>query len=103
MENSFTFDAGNLEKLKIACQKRDIKLSEIITVFTDKDCIESNTYADNKTNEPRFIATGKSHRDRIISVIFVKRNGKIRPFNVWQTKGKKLREYHEQKAKLRSA
>ncbi|MCX6197683.1 MAG: BrnT family toxin [Bacteroidetes bacterium] len=95
--NTFLFDAGNIEKLNLACEKRKINLSEVIAVFADPNRIILETYADEITEELRFICVGESNHKRIISVIFVLRKGKIRPFNVWQTKGKLKRLYHENK------
>jgi len=77
----FDWDTGNLYKLMVINAYRGIGKEEIESVFDDPGRTESkNKYP----KEERFETIGLSNQNRIILVIFTKRNGKIRYITAWQ-------------------
>lgn len=93
----FQWDAGNLTKLEKICSSgRDLTVDEIESVFDDPHRLIESSYPDTQTNESRYKVTGLSNQNRVISVIFVIRNGEIRIFNVWKTKQTTLKRYYAQ-------
>lgn len=96
----FEWDSGNLTKMeKVSASGRHFSISEIESVFQDLLVITQTTYSDPISDEDRYITFGMSNQSRVVSVVFVVRTGRISVFNVWKTKGSKLKEYHGQKAK----
>lgn len=89
----FEFDTGNLKKLAVVKILRGIDLEEILSVFEDENKQVYPAKNDMRSSEQRFMVVGMSSGERILSVIFTMRNNKIRPFNAWQTKGKKKSSY----------
>lgn len=93
----FQWDAGNIAKLeKVRNSGRNMTVDEIESVFADPDRLIETASPDDKTGEQRYKATGLSNQNRVISVIFVIRNGEFRIFNVWKTKQTTLKKYHAQ-------
>lgn len=93
----FQWDAGNLTKLDQVKQSgRNLTVDEIESVFIDPDRLIETSYPDDKTGEPRYKVTGLSNLNRVISVIFVLRDGQIRVFNGWRAKQTTLKKYHAQ-------
>ena len=93
----FDWDEGTLTKLeKVRVSGRNFTIDEVESVFTDPNRVLVTSYPDEKTGEPRYRATGLSNQNRVISVIFVLRDGQIRIFNVWQAKQTALKKYHGQ-------
>lgn len=93
----FQWDAGNLNKLDQVKQSgRNVTVDEIESVFSDPDHLTETSYPDPKTGEPRYKITGLSNLNRVISVIFVLRDGQIRVFNVWRAKQTALKNYYGQ-------
>ncbi len=93
----FQWDAGNLTKLdNVKRSGRDLTVDEIESVFVDPDRLIETSYPDDKTGEPRYKVTGLSNLNRVISVIFVLRDGQIRVFNVWKAKQTALKNYYGQ-------
>jgi len=93
----FQWDAGNLTKLdNVKRSGRDLTVDEIESVFADPDRLIETSYPDSKTGEPRYKVTGLSNLNRVISVIFVLRDGQIRVFNGWRAKQTTLKNYHGQ-------
>jgi len=93
----FYWDEGNLNKLeKVRNSGRNLTVDETESVFVDPDRLLMTSYPDEKTGEARYKVTGLSNQNRVISVIFVIRDGKIRIFNVWKAKQTALREYYAQ-------
>ena len=93
----FQWDVGNLTKLdKVKRSGRDLTVDEIESVFTDPDRLIETSYPDSKTGEPRYKVTGLSNLNRVISVIFVLRDGQIRVFNGWKAKQTTLKNYYGQ-------
>lgn len=78
-----------------ATQRSVFTREEMESVFADPFRIVETTHPDPITGETRYIAYGRSIEEQVISVIFVVRNRRIRIFNVWKTKGSKLKRYHE--------
>ncbi len=77
----FDWDEANIHKLTIVNAKRGIDKGEVESVFTDPDHIER---PNKHPGEERFEAIGLSNRNRLVFVIFTKRNGKIRYVTAWQ-------------------
>ncbi len=97
----FEYDEGNLSKFqKVKISGRNISLNELESIFEDSFCITDYSYPDSLTFEERFITFGMSNQNRILTVIYVIRDGKIRPFNVWETKRARLKQYYEERQKL---
>ncbi|GAB4019284.1 BrnT family toxin [Spirosoma koreense] len=93
----FEWDEGNLTKFdKIRSSGRNLTVDESESVFDDPKRLFRTSYPDEKTGEPRYRVTGLSNQNRIISVIFVIRAGKIRIFNAWKAKQTALKEYYAQ-------
>ncbi len=93
----FEWDEGNLSKLeKVRTSGRNLTVDEIESVFEDSNRLFRTSYPDAKTGEPRYKVTGPSNQNRLISVIFVIRDGKIRIFNAWKAKQTALKEYYAQ-------
>ncbi len=93
----FEWDEGNLTKLeKVRSSGRNLTVDETESVFDDPNRLFRTSYPDEKTGEPRYRVTGLSNQNRIISVIFVIRAGKIRIFNAWKAKQTALKEYYAQ-------
>lgn len=70
----FEWDTGNLEKLnKVRASGRDFTQDELESAFHDPDKIIGETYADDISDEPRYICIGMSNLNRVINVVFVKR------------------------------
>ena len=93
----FEWNEGNLSKLeKIRISGRNLTVDETESVFEDPSRLFRTSYPDEKTGEPRYRVTGLSNQNRIISVIFVIRDGRIRIFNAWKAKQTALKEYHAQ-------
>ena len=98
MAYQFEWDSGNLSKLELVRKSgRLIYREEIESVFTDPNRLINKSYLDPISGEQRYIAIGNSNQNQVLSVVFVVRNGKIRVFNVWRTKGAKLKTYHEKR------
>lgn len=94
----FEWDSGNLQKMALIRQSgREISVSEVESVFEDPSKLTQLSYPDPNTGEPRYLTWGMSNQNRVISVIFVTRAGKIRVVNTWKTKGSKLKQYHAEK------
>jgi uncharacterized DUF497 family protein len=97
----FEYDYGNLAKFqKVKASGRDIALEELESIFEDQFCITDYSSLDSLTFEERFITFGMSNQNQVLTVIYVIREGKIRPFNVWKTKRAKLKQYYEERQKL---
>lgn len=91
----FEFDIGNIHKLKISCEARNILFEEVTDPFSDENHKIVESYPDPVTDEERYVCIGKTRSGNIICVIFVVREGKIRPFNVLRPKNRHLNFYHE--------
>lgn len=92
----FEWDSGNLTKMDAVRRSgRFFTREEMESVFADPFRRVETTHPDPITGETRYIAYGRSSEEQVISVIFVIRNRRIRIFNVWKTKGRKLKHYHE--------
>ena len=77
----FEWDTANEHKLNVINGHRGIGKDEIESVFDDPFRIERP----NKSEiEDRFETIGLSNHNRIIIVIFTKRNGKIRYVTAWE-------------------
>lgn len=95
MNYLFEWDTANLTKMELVKKSgRNFTISELESVFYDKNSITEKTTIDFITSEQRYIIYGKSNENRIICVIFVVRT-KIRIFNFWKAKGSKLKKYNE--------
>ena len=77
----FAWDEANLHKLIVTNASRGINKDEIESVFGDPDHI---TRPNKYSGEERFEAIGLSNRNRLVFVIFTKRNEKIRYVTAWQ-------------------
>ena len=77
----FDWDEANLHKLIIINAKRSIDKDEVESVFADPNHIER---PNKHEGEERFEAIGLSNRNRLVFVIFTKRNEKIRYVTAWQ-------------------
>jgi len=92
----FEWDSGNLTKMEAVLRSgRFFTREEMESIFDDPLRIVETTDPDPITGETRLIAFGLSNQGQVISVIFVLRNRRIRIFNVWKTKGNKLKRHHE--------
>ncbi len=92
MKYEFDWDLGNLHKINIVNKERGFSIDEIESVFGDsKHYLEPTYTGDN--GEKRYLCVGKSVKNRVVTIVFTLRNGKIRPFNAWKTKGSKLKKY----------
>lgn len=93
----FEWDEGNISKLeKVRNSGRNLTVDETESVFDDPKRLFRTSYPDEKTGELRYKVTGMSNQNRLISVIFVLRDGKIRIFNAWKAKQTALKEYYAQ-------
>ena len=102
MNWQFEWDTGKLSKMELVKKSgRIFTVSELESVFEDKNAITEKTTLDFITGEQRFIVYGKSSEDRVICVIFVIRT-KIRIFNFWKLKGLKLKKYYEKIRRMES-
>ena len=77
----FDWDTANLHKLNIVNAERGIAKDEIESVFEDPFRVERLNKSETET---RFETIGLSNQNRLIIVIFTKRNGKIRYVTAWQ-------------------
>ena len=99
MRPLFEWDNGNLSKLeKVRVSGRHFTIDEIESVFDDPEGMVDDGHSDPKTREARYKLTGLSNQNRVLSVIFVFREDKIRIFNVWRAKQTTLKQYYAQKA-----
>ena len=97
----FEYDEGNLAKFqKVKASGRDISLEELESVFVDPFCITDYSYSDYLTFEERYITFGISNQNQVLTVIYVIREGKIRPSNVWKNKRAKHKQNYEERQKL---
>lgn len=93
----FEWDEGNRVKVeKVRISGRGFSIDETESVFADPQRLIETSYPDEKTGELRYKVTGLSNQNRVLSVIFVLRDGKIRIFNVWKAKQTALKEYYAQ-------
>jgi len=98
MAYQFEWDRGNLSKIElIHSSGRIISIAEVESVFDDPFKLTELSYPDPSTKEQRYLTWGMSNQERVISVIFVVRSGKIRVINTWKTKGTKLKQYHAER------
>ncbi len=84
----FEWDENNLHKLNVINADRGISRKEIESVFNDLYRIER---PNKSAIEERFETIGMSNQNRIIIVIFTKRNEKIRYVTAWQGSTKRKR------------
>ena len=93
----FEWDEGNQVKVeKIRISGWDFAVDETESAFADPKRLIETSYSDGKTGELRYKVTGLSNQNRVISVIFVVRDGQIRIFNVWKAKQTTLKKYYAQ-------
>lgn len=100
--NEFQWDEGNIKHIIQDYPDRDNSISEVESVFADPYAlIKFSRLGANR--EERFQAIGLSNRFRICSVVFVIRNGQIRPVSCWPSKAKIRNEYAQNVKQKRQA
>jgi uncharacterized protein len=77
----FEWDTANLHKLNVINKLRGISKDEIESIFNDPFRIER---PNKSTKEERIETIGLSNHNRLLIVIFTKRNGKIRYVTAWE-------------------
>jgi uncharacterized DUF497 family protein len=88
----FDWDTNNIKHLFEDHPQRKLSIKEIESVYYDNDAIvEENTL--NNRGERKYVIKGLSNQNRILFVMFVIRDGHIRPFSAREDRRAK-REYH---------
>ena len=92
----FEFDEQNINYINGSIEKRKIKIhiEDLMFVFFDKKRITGKIKIEK--GEQRYYVVGRNLENQLLTVIFAMRNGAVRPFNVWQTKGKLKSLYEKQ-------
>ena len=88
----FQWDAGNIKHIIQDYPDRDNSTSEVESIFADP-YLQTKPSRLGPDGEERFQAVGLSNRFRVCSVVFVIRNGQIRPVTCWPSKAKVRNEY----------
>ncbi len=89
---SFQWDEGNLKHIIQDYPDRDNSTGEVESVFADPFVLIKSARA-SADGEERFQAIGLSNRFRVCSVVFIIRNGQIRPLSCWPSKAKVRNQY----------
>ena len=76
----FQFDSGNTRHLFTDHPERNNSREEIESVFADPKFVGSLNRI-TPSGEERFHGVGTSNQNRVLYVVFVVRNGEIRPFS----------------------
>jgi len=88
----FQWDAANIKHIVQDYPDRDNSTSEVESVFADP-YLQVKVSRPGAGGEERFQAVGLSNRFRVCSVVFVIRDGQIRPVTCWPSKAKVRNEY----------
>lgn len=88
----FDWDANNIKHLFEDHPQRKLSIEEIESVFHDENAIVEENLLTVR-GERKYVIKGKSNQDRILFVMFVIRDGQIRPFSAREDR-KAKREYH---------
>lgn len=88
----FQWDEGSIKHVIQDYPDRDNSISEVESVFADPYALIKFSRL-GPDGEERFQAVGLSNRFRICSVVYVIRNGQIRPISCWPSKAKVRNEY----------
>lgn len=92
----FIWDEGNIKHIILDYPGRNNTVTEVEHIFTDIDFTGDFDRLDPKTGEPRYWGMGLGTENVIKYVVYVVRNGKIRPVTCYTAKRKQRDLYHEQ-------
>lgn len=98
----FQWDEGSIKHVIQDYPDRDNSISEVESIFTDPYALSKFSRL-GSDGEERFQVVGLSNRFRVCSVVYVIRNGQIRPISCWPSKAKVRNEYAQNVKQKRQA
>ncbi len=92
----FDWDERNLYHLLVDNEYRKIRPNEVESAFIDPNKVINNAFYKNDLEEQRYYCLGKSNKNRLLFVSFIKKDNRIRPITAWEaTRNKHLKEYEK--------
>lgn len=95
MRVEFEWDEGNLQHIIHDHPERENTVAEVESIFTDPYFKAVFDRPDPVSQEPRYCGVGRGTTGKEKYVVFVVRNGKIRPITCHRAKVKQRKAYYE--------